>query len=68
MEIHDEIQIEIFHTLEKINRMNNAIAFHAAQDEKSLVSIEQYQSIKSQMTHQLLVLLAKVDVKLQLAA
>ena len=68
MEIHDEIQIEIFHTLEKINRMNNAIAFHATQSEPSLVSIEQYQSIKSQMTHQLLDLLAKVDVKLQLAA
>ena len=36
MEIHDEIQIEIFHTLEKINRMNNAIAFHTAQDKKAL--------------------------------
>jgi hypothetical protein len=68
MEIHDEIQIEIFHTLEKISRMNNAIAFHATQDEPSLVSITQYQSIKSQMTNQLLELLAKIDVKLQVAA
>ena len=68
MEIHDEVQIEIFHTLEKINRMNNAIAFHTVQDEPSLVSIEQYKAIKSQMTHQLLELLEKVDVKLQLAA
>ena len=67
MEIHDEVQIEIFHTLEKINRMNNAIAFHTLQDEPSLVSIEQYQAVKSQMTRHLLELLEKVDVKLQLA-
>lgn len=68
MEIHDEIHIEIFHTLEKITRMNNAIAFHAEQEVPSLISIEQYQSLKSQMTNQLLELLAKVDVKLQVAA
>jgi hypothetical protein len=68
MEIHDEIQIEIFHTLEKITRMNNAIAFHTEQEAPSLMSIEQYQSLKLQMTNQLLELLAKVDVKLQVAA
>ena len=68
MEIHDEIQIEIFHTLEKIGRMNHAIAFHTAQSEPSMISIEQYQELKHQMTSDLVALLAKVDVKLQLAA
>ena len=32
MEIQEERQIQIFHTLEKIERMNKAIQFHQVQE------------------------------------
>jgi hypothetical protein len=41
MEITDARQIEIFHTLEKIERMNKAVAFHKALDNPDKLAIEQ---------------------------
>jgi hypothetical protein len=68
MEITDSVQIEIFHTLEKIERMNKAIAFHKAIENTDKLAIEQYLEMKEQLTRQLLHLLEKLDLNLQLAA
>lgn len=68
MEIKDAVQIEIFHTLEKIERMNKAIAFHKAIEGPDKLAIEQYLQIKEQLTRQLLQLLEEMDLKLQMAA
>lgn len=64
MEIQNELQIEIFHTLEKIERMNKAAAFHQTQPDVDLLAIKQYLSIKKELTNQLLSLLAIMDVQL----
>jgi hypothetical protein len=68
MEITDSIQIEIFHTLEKIERMNKAIAYHKAMNNPDLLAVEQYESLKEHLTRQLLQLLSNLDLKLQMAA
>ena len=68
MEITDSNQIEIFHTLEKIERMNKAIAFHKAMDNSDKLALDQYLQMKKQLTKQLLAMLADLDLKLQLAA
>lgn len=68
MEIKDEKMIEIFNTLEKIERVNNAIHFHQEQVTPDLLAIEQYLSIKNNLTQQLLELLAGIELKLEIAA
>ncbi len=68
MELKDARQIEIFHTLEKIERMNKAIAFHKAMENTDKLALEQYVQIKEQLTQQLLDALAEMDLKLQMAA
>lgn len=56
------------HTLEKIERMNKAIAFHKATNSPDLLAVEQYTSLKEQFTRQLLQLLSHLDMKLKMAA
>lgn len=68
MEIQDELQIEIFYTLEKIERMNRAAAFHKSQTEIDEYAIAQYFAMKASLTKQLLTLLAVMDVRLQMAS
>lgn len=68
MELTNPRQIEIFHTLEKIERMNHAILFHKATQNPDLLAIEQYQEMKDKLVQQLLVLLAEMDLRLGLAA
>lgn len=68
MEIRDERMIEIFHTLEKIERMNKAIHLHQEQAAPDTLAIEQYQAIKQDLTQQLLNLLAELELNLELAA
>lgn len=68
MEIRDERMIEIFHTLEKIERMNKAIHLHQEQAVLDALAIEQYQAIKQDLTQQLLNLLAELELNLELAA
>ena len=53
MEIQEERQIEIFHTLEKIERMNKAIQFHQVQENQDKTAISQYQSVKQDLIRQL---------------
>jgi hypothetical protein len=68
MEITDARQIEIFHTLEKIERMNKAVAFHKAIDNPDKLAIEQYKQMKRQLSTQLVQLLAEMDLELKLVA
>lgn len=68
MEIHNERHIEIFHTLEKIERLNKAIHFHQVMENKDDLAIEQYQELKAQLTQQLLKLLNGMDLNLEVAA
>lgn len=69
MEIKDAKQIEIFHTLEKIERLNGAIHFHKAMEEKvDDLAIEQYERMKAQLTEQLISLLEGMDLHLKVAA
>jgi hypothetical protein len=69
MEINDIRMIEIFHTLEKIERVNQAIQFHKTMKEKAdELAIEQYSSVKSELTEQLLQLLEEMDLHLQVSA
>jgi hypothetical protein len=68
MEIQDEVQIEIFYTLEKIERMNRATAFHLRQEAIDEVAVMQYMKVKADLTKQLLALLATMDVRLQVAS
>lgn len=69
MEIKDTRQIEIFHTLEKIERINKAIRFHLSQDQDAdRLAIEQYMEVKTQLTTQLLALLEQMGLHLQMTA
>ncbi len=69
MEIKDNRQIEIFHTLEKIERINKAIRFHLSADQDAdKLAIEQYMQIKAQLTEQLLELLEQMGLHLQVTA
>ena len=68
MEITDNRQIEIFHTLEKIERMNGAINFHKATKNPDNLAIEQYLDMKKKLTEQLLSLLEEMDLRLKVAA
>jgi hypothetical protein len=68
MEITDSRQIEIFHTLEKIERMNKAILFHKATQNPDSLALEQYEAMKAQLTQQLLGLLEQLDLRLKQAA
>lgn len=69
MEIKDDRFIEIFHTLEKIEKMNKAIQFHRAiEEETDELAIEQYSRVKAELTEQLLKLLNEIGLQLKVAA
>lgn len=68
MEIQDQRMIEIFYTLEKIERINKAIHFHFEQITPDKLAIEQYQAIKQDLTRQLLNLLAELELNFEMAA
>jgi hypothetical protein len=68
MEIYDEIDIQIFHTLEKIKRINKHIHLHQNADEPDDFAIEQWQEIRNDLTRQLQEMLAKLQVTFPVAA
>lgn len=68
MEIQDEIDIQIFHTLEKIKRINKHIAFHKSAESPDEFAIEQWEDIRNDLVRQLQELLAEIDVPLQAVA
>ena len=68
MEIYDELEIEIFHTLEKIRRVENMIKRHANSKSEDLI-INQYVSLKKELSQQLADLLSQAtNAKVQIAA
>ncbi len=65
MEIQDEKMIEIFYTLENIQRVDKAIAFHTNQENADKFAIWQYQQIKNNFIMQLTTLLGGLGIPLQ---
>ena len=69
MEIKDTKLIEIFHTLEKIEKMNKAVLFHRSiEGETDALAIEQYTRVRAELTEQLLHLMDEMDLHLKVAA
>ena len=66
MEIENELDIEIFQTLNQIKRTEEIIRFHQSQEDISELSIFQYRRMKEDLSNQLVELLAKynLDVKI----
>ncbi len=66
MEIENELDIEIFQTLNQIKRTENIIKFHQSQEEISELAIFQYRKMKEDLSNQLAALLSKysLDVKI----
>jgi hypothetical protein len=67
MEIQDEKMIEIFYTLENIQRMNKAILFHSDSENIDTFAINQYEHLKNDFLNQLATLLNGLGVPLQIA-
>ncbi|CAG5011716.1 hypothetical protein DYBT9275_05008 [Dyadobacter sp. CECT 9275] len=68
MEIHDELEIEIFHTLEKIRRTEEMIRAHVNAGTEEII-INQYQALKTELSQQLAELLSNaINAKIQIAA
>jgi hypothetical protein len=68
MKLYESLQDEIQHTLENIGRINANLVRHEAQEIPDTLAIEQYQALKTDLTKQLLALLAEMDVNVALAA
>ncbi len=69
MEINDELEIQIFHTLEQVKRMNEAIRRHQRTDDPNTFMIEQFQEVKNRLTNELQVLLSQAtETRWQVAA
>jgi hypothetical protein len=68
MKPYESLQDEIQHTLGAIGRINAALVRHKAQEAPDTLAIEQYQALKTNLTRQLLDLLAEMDVNVSLAA
>ena len=68
MEIHDELEIEIFHTLENIRRVESMIRKHVEAKSEDLI-INQYYSLKKELSQQLAELLSNAtNTNVQIAA
>ena len=68
MEIHDELAIEIFNTLENIRRVESMIRKHVEAKSEDLI-INQYYSLKKELSQQLAELLSNAtNTNVQIAA
>jgi len=69
MEIVDEIEIEIFYTIERIKSIEQAILRHQNIDDPNSFMIEQYKELKKKLSEDLVGLLRKAtNLNLQIAA
>jgi len=68
MKPEDERYIQIVQTLEKVERLNRAIEFHEQQEEVDQLAVEQYRTVKAQLTEQLIDILRSLNLDLELAA
>lgn len=66
MEIENELDIEIFQTLNQIKRTEEIIKFHQSQEDVSELAIIQYARMKDDLSNQLAELLSRynLDVKI----
>lgn len=60
MEINDELEIQIFHTLEQVKRMNEAIRRHQQAEVPNLFMIEQFQEVRQRLNTELQDLLSNI--------
>lgn len=69
MEIVDEIEIEIFYTIERMKSIEQAILRHQNLDDNNNFMIEQYRELKEKLSKDLVALLRKAtNLNLQIAA
>jgi hypothetical protein len=69
MEIVDEIEIEIFYTIERMKSIDHAILRHLNLDDPNNFMIEQYQELKKKLSKDLVALLRKAtNLNLQIVA
>ncbi|RIV25412.1 hypothetical protein DYU11_08930 [Fibrisoma montanum] len=69
MEINDELEIRLFHTIEQVRRMNEAIRRHQQADEPNAFMIEQFQEVKTRLTKELQDLMSRAtEMQWQVAA
>lgn len=69
MEIVDEVEIQIFYTIERIKSIEQAILRHQNIDESNGFMIEQYQDMKRKLSDDLVALLRKAtNLNVQIAA
>lgn len=68
MKLEDERYIQIVQTLEKVERLNRAIEFHEQQEEVDQLAVEQYRTVKAQLTEQLIDILRSLNLDLELVA
>ncbi len=61
MEINDELEIQIFHTLEGVKRTNEAIRRHQLAGDPNDFIIEQFLEVKSRLTDELRSLLFRLQ-------
>jgi hypothetical protein len=59
MEINDELEIQIFHTLEQVKRMNEAIRRHQNKREEGSFMVDQFTEMKNRLTDELRSLLSQ---------
>lgn len=68
MEIVDEIEIEIFYTIERMKSIEQAILRHQNLDDNNNFMIEQYRELKEKLSKDLVALLRKAtNLNLQIA-
>jgi len=69
MEIIDEVEIQIFYTIERIKSIEQTILRHQNIDEPNSFMIEQYQELKRKLSDDLVALLRKAtNLNVQIAA
>ena len=69
MEIVDEIEIEIFYTIERMKSIEQAILRHQNLDDNNNFMIEQYRELKEKLSKDLVARLRKAtNLNLQIAA
>lgn len=69
MEIRDELEIQIFLTIEQVKRMNEAIKRHQQADDPNALMIEQFLEVRKRLNEELQNLLLQVtETSWQVAA
>ncbi|MCU0326775.1 MAG: hypothetical protein MUF45_16255 [Spirosomaceae bacterium] len=64
----EDIQIQIGQTIEAIIRTNEILKNHQNRSEPDWFAVKQYQSIKDDLTRQLMDLLANLNINISVAA